>query len=60
MDEPVLLERPERPVEPARVVALEPERPHALEQVVPVRRLLAQEQEDAWAQEIPRQRRIRS
>jgi len=50
--EPVALERAKRAVQPTRIVALEPERAQALEQVIAVRRLLAQEQQDAGPQEV--------
>src|SRR5919201_1822568 len=47
------------PVEPARIVASEPERAETFEQLVTVRRLLAEQEQEARTQEVLGQRRLR-
>jgi hypothetical protein len=51
-DEPVGLQRAQRAVQAAGVVAVEAERAQALEQVIAVRGLLAQQQQQAGSQEV--------
>jgi hypothetical protein len=55
VNEAVPLECAQGTVETARVVADEPERSEPLEQLVTMRRLLAQEEEQAGTEEVPRE-----
>src|SRR5919201_3096425 len=57
-DESVGLQRPQRTVQAAGVIAGEPERAEALEQVIAVRRLLAQEQQQTRPEEVLRERML--
>jgi len=55
MHELVGFQRAQGAVQPARIVAAEPKRPQLLEQLIAVRGTLAQQQQQAGAQEVLRQ-----